>query len=99
MEFGSHLEVGKLRELSAVVSDTGARPEWVVAFLASLELSRLKKMRLHQEVTYSTIYLELLESLKNFDLHLATGFDVPNPVAAVEAAVATPAVAAGGTAL
>lgn len=47
----------------------------MVTFLASLELSRLKKMRLHQEITYSPIFLELLESLKEFDLDLAASFE------------------------
>ena len=46
-----------------------------MTFLASLELSRLRKMRLHQEKTYAEIYLELLESLKNFDMNMARGFE------------------------
>jgi hypothetical protein len=57
----------------------------VATFLASLELGRLKKMRLHQEEVYSSIYLELLESLKDFDVKLASGFD------AVGAAIANTA--------
>jgi hypothetical protein len=55
------------------------KPEIVAAFLATLELSRLKKMRVHQEMTYAPIWLELLESLKNFDENMADGFDNPNP--------------------
>src|SRR5262249_32756225 len=53
----------------------GSKPETVVTFLASLELSRLKKMRLYQQDTYQEIYVELLESLQNFNSQLASGFD------------------------
>jgi hypothetical protein len=53
----------------------GEKLEIVVTFLASLELSRLKKIKLHQNETYAPIYLELMESLENFDTKLASGFD------------------------
>jgi chromatin segregation and condensation protein Rec8/ScpA/Scc1 (kleisin family) len=46
-----------------------------VTFLASLELARLRKLRVHQEEAYSEIYLELLETLSELDLKLASGFD------------------------
>ncbi|MCM2321964.1 MAG: segregation/condensation protein A [Oligoflexia bacterium] len=81
MEFGHKLKVGKLVELRNVIAILGSRPETVVAFLASLELSRLKKMRLHQEGTYQPIYLELLETLENFNTQLASGFENPTPPA------------------
>jgi segregation and condensation protein A len=79
MEFASKLEIGKLRALRELLSELPSRPEVVVTFLASLELSRLKKMRLHQDLAYQPIYLELLETLENFDTNLASGFE--NPVA------------------
>jgi segregation and condensation protein A len=75
MEFGHKLQVGKVTELSSLISIPGSRPETVVTFLASLELARLKKLHVHQEGTYEAIYLELLESLMNFDTQLASGFD------------------------
>lgn len=74
-EFSSRLEIGKPTAMREVMSLQPSRPEIVVTFLASLELSRLKRMRLHQEKTYEEIYLELLESLNNFDTSLAIGFD------------------------
>ena len=76
-EFGNKLSIGKLTELRQLLSIDPARPEIVVTFLASLELSRLKKARLHQEQVYGDIYLELLESLVNFDFNMASGFDQP----------------------
>ena len=60
------------------MSITPQRPEIVATFLATLELSRLKKMRLFQEKTYEEIYIELLESLRGFDENVASGFDNPN---------------------
>lgn len=75
MEFSTRLRVGEMTEMRALISDLGSRPETVVTFLASLELSRLKKMRLYQQETYREIYLELIEALEGFNLQLASGFD------------------------
>lgn len=75
LEFDHQLEIGKLTELRTLISEIPSRPEIVVTFLAALELSRLRKMRLYQDQTYSPIFVELLESLKNFDTHLVSGFE------------------------
>ena len=74
-DFGKKLRIGKITGMSSLWELNPTRPEMVVTFLASLELSRLKKLRVHQEVTYEEIYLELLESLVNFDPRVASGFD------------------------
>ena len=74
-DFAERLEVGKLTELSKLLSAIPTRAEVVVTFLASLELSRLRKMKMHQDGTYQAIYVELLESLKGFNSQLASGFD------------------------
>lgn len=75
LEFRDRLVVGKLTALQELLSASPSRPEIVASFLATLELSRLKKMRLHQEITYSPIYLELLESLKHLDASMISDFD------------------------
>jgi segregation and condensation protein A len=75
MEFADRLPLHQLVEFNTLLSEAPSRPEIVATFLAALELSRLKKMRLHQEQTYSSIYMELLESLKGFDTQLASGFN------------------------
>jgi segregation and condensation protein A len=77
MEFAGRIPVGILTEIRSLILDDKSRPETVVTFLASLELSRLKKMRLHQEGVYAPLFLELLDTLENFDTHLASGFDSP----------------------
>lgn len=82
VEFGEKLQIGKPTELRSLLSMIPSRQEIVVTFLASLELSRLKKMRLHQEKTYEEIYLELLESLRGFDPSLASGFEAEGGVLA-----------------
>ena len=80
MEFGTKLVIGKPTDIRAMMSSDPMKPEVVVTFLATLELSRLKKMRLHQdqEITYSPIFLELLETLKDFDLNIDAGFEYQN---------------------
>ncbi|MBC7386108.1 MAG: segregation/condensation protein A [Cryobacterium sp.] len=82
LDFGDRMEVGKLTGLRALLRDPTSNPETVVSFLATLELGRLKKMKLYQEGTYEEIYVELLESIKGFDTALASGFD------SIEAAIA-----------
>ena len=69
------LKVGKLTELRTLLSAIPSKPEIVATFLASLELGRLKKMKLFQEIAYGPIYVELLEAIKEMDTQLATGFD------------------------
>ncbi len=76
MEFENRLPIGKRVEIKTLLSLTPSRPEIVATFLAALELGRLKKMRLYQEIVYAEIYLELIETLKDFDKKLASGFDL-----------------------
>lgn len=93
--FANRLKMGERVTMTALIDDFKFRPEVVVTFLASLELARLKKLRVYQEGgAYTDIFLELLESLKNFDTTLASGFDsiesavqstLPNPSEAVPA--------------
>jgi segregation and condensation protein A len=87
LEFNDRLKVGVPTNLMEVLSPLAEKPEIVVTFLASLELSRLRKLRLHQEGTYQAILLELLETLRGFDMNMARGFD--NPIAQAEAQVQT----------
>jgi segregation and condensation protein A len=82
IEFSDRLELGRPTDMKTLLSLAPSRAEIVVTFLASLELSRLKKMRLHQQEAYQSIYLELLETLRNFDLNLASGFEPESQVAA-----------------
>ena len=93
-EFSDKLQIGKPTELSKFIGAGASYQEKVVAFLASLELARLRKLRLHQEKTYDEIYLELIASLKGFEISLASGFDNPNPPKAEDVADSAEAPAA-----
>lgn len=88
LEFRDRLVPGQLTELRSLLAAGAERGEVVVTFLASLELSRMKKMRVHQEITYGPILLELLESLRDIDMATAIGFDALTPKAAQPAAAA-----------
>ncbi len=74
-EFATKLLVHGRVEMRSLLTMHPSRSEIVATFLAALELSRLKKMKLYQEEVYSTIYMELLETLQDFDLQMASGFD------------------------
>lgn len=74
-EFARRLQPHQVTALESLVADVKTRGEWVVAFLASLELSRLKKLRIHQNETFAPIYVELLEALIHFDTRQAQGFE------------------------
>ncbi len=80
VEFGNKLPVGKPTDLRTLMSQNPLKAEVVVTFLASLELSRMKKMRMHQEQekAYSPIFLELLEILGDLQADLVSSFEYDN---------------------
>ena len=73
-EFARKLKLNEITALKDLVIEE-TRGEWVVTFLASLELSRLRKLRIHQDKNFDPIYLELLEELLSFDTQQAQGFE------------------------
>ncbi len=81
VDFADRLEVGKMVGMRKLLSAVPTDAEVVVTFLASLELARLKRLRLFQEKTYEEILIELIASLKNFDMSMASGFDAETPPA------------------
>ena len=90
-QLGKLLELEALTNLKATLPDEYDRPELVVSFLASLELARLKKLLIFQEGTYQDIFIKLIESLKNFDLSFASGFEAENQNAQQNQTAATDA--------
>jgi segregation and condensation protein A len=74
-EFGNRLTPKQITALETLIADKNLRGEWVVGFLASLELSRLKKLKIYQEKTFDPIFIELLEKIDEMDLHQASGFE------------------------
>ncbi|MCM0606616.1 MAG: segregation/condensation protein A [Xanthomonadaceae bacterium] len=68
--FADRLEVGKLTEMRDMLTALPSKGEWVVTFLASLELARMKKLKVYQNQAYDPIFLELIETLKGINLSL-----------------------------
>lgn len=88
-EFGHKLVLNHpalLRDLMSLQPD---KPEVVVTFLASLELGRLKKLKLYQQGTYQDIFVELVDSLQGLDTQLLTGFTAPLQQASASSEVAS----------
>ena len=81
-QFARTLALGIPTELRSLMSAAPSRAEVVVTFLASLELARLSKLKVYQEMTYGPILVELIEEVGNLELSLATGFDAVGEMAA-----------------
>lgn len=68
------LKVGEMTEFASIMSAEPGRTEIIVTFIALLELTRLKKLKLYQNETFGSIYLTLSEPLTELDPALITGF-------------------------
>jgi len=77
-EFAHRLTKGQREDIRRLMSAHPDRPEIVVTFLASIELSKHQKVHLTQEGTYQPIYMELLQDLDTLNLGLVSEFEV-NP--------------------
>jgi segregation and condensation protein A len=75
IEFGRRLTPHQITALETLITDVHTRGEWVVGFLASLELSRLKKLKIYQENVFDPIFIELLETMIGFDTKQTSGFE------------------------
>lgn len=74
-EFGRRLKLNELTRLDTLIEDPSLRGEWVVGFLASLELSRLKQLKIHQDQNFDPIFLELIQEMIHFDSKQTSGFE------------------------
>jgi segregation and condensation protein A len=74
-EMGRGLKMNVPERLDHFIADKGLRGEWVVGFLATLELSRLKLALIHQQETFDPIFVELIKEMIDFDTKQTTGFD------------------------
>jgi len=86
MELAKILKVGKLVEFEKLFENQPNRSQIIVTFIALLEIARLKKVRLYQNEVFGTIYVNLIESLDDFNVELATGFNYnSNPLKELQA--------------
>lgn len=69
----------KMTFLDIVAGDQGNEEKGiiniVITFISLLELARLKKITIFQNEPNSEIYIEVLDSLDNFDVEMADGFE------------------------
>ncbi len=70
------LKAGETAEFDKLlnVEETGIIDK-VITFISLLELARLKKLQVYQNEDSGTIYVEVKESLDNFDVNTADGFE------------------------
>tara|TARA_Y100000590_G_scaffold470194_1_gene662671 strand:- start:4169 stop:4915 length:747 start_codon:yes stop_codon:yes gene_type:complete len=80
-EINEKLIIGEPTPLDRFYAHSKEAGDKVVAFLASLELGKRKKLRVHQELTYHPIYIELMEKIDELEISLAGAeFDAPAPL-------------------
>lgn len=76
---GDHHTLDKILEDSPMVGEDNGIINLVITFISLLELARLQKVRIFQNEHGSQIYFDVIDSLENFDVDLANGFDDENP--------------------
>ena len=71
------LKQGEQTALETIIAHDGdsSLENIVITFISLLELARLRKISIFQNENYSTVYVDVLESLENFQVEMATGFD------------------------
>lgn len=70
------LKVGTRTVMSKLInSENKDIEEVVITFISLLELARLKKLEVFQNEVMGEIYVDVKESLDNFDVETANGFD------------------------
>lgn len=75
-----HLEVGKqttLEDLLGVHGEEGI-DNIVITFISLLEMARLKKLEIFQNEDRSTVYVNVVKPLDDFNVDAANGFDDEN---------------------
>jgi segregation and condensation protein A len=72
-----NLEVGAESTLNDLVESHGepGKDNTVITFISLLELARLKKIEIFQNETMGSIYINVVNSLDDFDVNKADGFE------------------------
>lgn len=73
----SYLAKGDKRKFTELLDRDGERTveNTVITFISLLELARLQRVNVFQNENKSTIYIEVVKSLEDFDVHQSNGFD------------------------
>ena len=82
------LQVGVQTSLDHLIDETKGRDDVVITFISLLELARLNRLEVFQNEAHGNIYVSVSESLDNFDVDTADGFE-PEEDAKPKAELAT----------
>lgn len=76
----SHLKTQEQTTLSSIIEEGGGHntDNVVITFISLLELARLKRLNIFQNEDLGTVYVELTNSLEDFDVESANGFEEEN---------------------
>jgi segregation and condensation protein A len=71
-----NLKVGEQTEFEKLLDpEKHGSDDMVITFISLLELARLKKIQVFQNESFGNIYVDVVDSLDNFDVETANGFD------------------------
>jgi segregation and condensation protein A len=75
--FKEFLKMGMKTNFEDLIEEGGGKglDNIVISFISLLELTRLKKVSIYQDEGHKNIYVDVVESLENFDVDLADGFE------------------------
>lgn len=69
------LSAGTHTTMDTLIDFEKGRNDIVITFISLLELARLKRLEVYQNENYGNIYVNVKESLDNFDVDTADGFE------------------------
>jgi len=76
-----HLKKGEQTTLDNLIDLDGGHntDNTVITFISLLELARLKRLNIFQNEDLGAVYVELMNTLEDFDVESANGFEEENP--------------------
>lgn len=75
IELKNNLDVGTKTTMDKLINWEKGKDEVVITFISLLELARLKKLEIFQNDHDSSIYVDVVDDLNQFDVETADGFD------------------------
>ena len=76
------LKTGTQSQFTSLIDENKGIDDIVITFISLLELARLKKINIFQNESKGEIYLDVVESLEDFDVEVADGFENPEDLMA-----------------
>ncbi|MGK0367928.1 MAG: segregation and condensation protein A [Thermoproteota archaeon] len=70
-----NLKEGVQTEFTSLLDESKDLDDKVITFISLLELARLKKINIFQNENFGSIYVDVVDSLEDFNVEVATGFE------------------------